>query len=177
MLWMHGLLPIPDLPTGESLKASGRALIAKEKVAEGIASLRKSADVNPLDDEVHAILCSTYRWMWKNGRKTFRGEDTRRLAFKAAQAATRANPRSSAHRAQLARLLADSDFEKAIGHAREAVSLYPAKPRGHILLGKLLMKAGEKEEALAEYKEALRLNELVMEPWLKIPQEEIERIR
>ena len=68
--------------------------------------------------------------------------------------------------------------EGALEHAREAVRLYPVRPSGHVLLGKLLMKAGKDAEGLAEYKEALRLNELVvMEPWLKIDQEDIEHIR
>ncbi len=146
------------------------------KVDEGIVSLRKSTDANLLDDEVHVILSSTYWRMWKDGRKTFRGEDTRRLALKAAQSAAQTNPRSSAHRAQLARILAVSDLEGAVNHAREAVRLYPARPQGHVFLGKLLMKAGRDAEALAEYREALRLNELVMENRLKISQEDMGRI-
>jgi tetratricopeptide (TPR) repeat protein len=177
MLWMNGLLPIPDPMTGETLKANGRALVVEGKIEEGVILLHKAADANPFDDETYMILSATYQRMWKGGRKTFRGDDARALALEAAQSASRVNPQSSSHRAQLARLLAASDLEKAVGHAREAVRLYPARPRGHVLLGNLLVKAGRKEEARAEYREALRLNELVMESWLKIRQEDIEHIR
>lgn len=177
MLWSYGLLPLPDLLEGETLKEAGRRFITKGKVDDGIISLRKSAEANPIDDETHVMLSTTYWRMCQKGRKTFNGEDTRALALKSAHAAALTNPQSSAHQGLLARILAASDLEKAIGHAREAVRLYPARPEGHVLLANLLMKIGREEEARAEYGEALRLNELVMEPWLKIGEEDMERIR
>ncbi len=177
MLWMRGILPVPDLLAGDSLKTEGRYLMGEGKMDEAVESLRKSADVNSLDDEVYATLCTTYLNMRKNGRETFHGEDTRELAAAAARSAVRVNPLSSAHRLQLARIIAVSDIEKAIDHAREAVRIYPSKPQGHVVLGDLLARAGRKQDAADEYKEALRLNDIVREPWLKIPRDQIDRIR
>ncbi len=176
-LWMHGLLPVPDLLAGDGFKTEGQYLAKEGKTDEAVAYLRKSVDANPLDDEVHATLSTAYLNMWRNGQTTFDGKNTRELAIDSALQAVHANPLSSAHHLHLARILASSDPGKAIDHAREAVRIYPSKPQTHLVLGDLLAHTGEKRAAAEEYKEALRLNDIVREPWLKIPEDQITRIQ
>jgi tetratricopeptide (TPR) repeat protein len=173
---IRGMTPLPDLLAGESRKKEAHYHICRGDRIKALESLRKSAEANPLDDEVFATQSMIYWRMWTKGTKAFEGRNTRRLATEAALAAARANPRSSTHRAQLARIAASTDIEEAVSHAEEAVGLYPANPHLRVLLGDMLARAGGKEDAARQYEEALRLDGLVMEPWLRIPEAERPRI-
>ncbi len=174
---VHGMTPLPDLLTGESRKREAYYHIYRGEKLKALESLKKSAAANPLDDEVFATQSAIYQGLWRKGEREFEGRSTRELAAEAARAAARANPRSSTHRAQLARLTAPSDIEKAVRYAEEAVALYPVNPHLRVLLGNMLTKAGKRNEAAAQYEEALRLDTLVMEGWLHIPETEKARIQ
>lgn len=177
MACLRGFLPIPDLLGAEVHKSNAQYFAAEGKPEEAIEQYIRAAVANPLDDEVHASLSILYWNMAKQGRRTYDGQDVRTLALKSALASASANPRSSTHRAQIACIIGNSNIEEAVRHAREAVRLYPARPKGHILLGDLLTTAGREEQARLEYAEALRLHEFVTDSWLKISQVDLERLR
>ena len=173
---MIALMMLPyNMSESDAIRKAGVKLMRQGKTDEAVAYLRKSVEMNPRfnedimsDENAHFALSMIYWKMWQEGRKTYKGEDTKKMALESIHKAMIVNPRSGEFRVHTARILADSDIDEAIAHAREAVKLYPANPRRHAFLGNLLIKAGEKEEAQIEYREAIRLNKLVREPWLKI---------
>ncbi|MFH1021874.1 MAG: O-antigen ligase family protein [Planctomycetota bacterium] len=141
----------PRLLTARFAQEEAEAHMREGKVAEAVACLERAAAANPLDDEIafeRAGACATL------GRRT--GDRARALS--GFERAIALDPVKSVYHFTLAEFVGEDDPVTALSEYRAAARLYPAKPIYHLELAKALERAGNAAEAIAEYRETLRLH-------------------
>lgn len=137
----------------------GRLYLDRQGYSQAIAELKTAVNLRPQDSEAHDMLGLA---MKRNG--DLRG------AVAEYQEAVRLNPRSPNAQSNLAgALYRMRDYNGAVQHYRAALALMPKESQKmndaernnlaitHMNLGTVFDDAGKPEDAIAEYKEAIRL--------------------
>lgn len=178
-------LKAPAWLAADDAAAAGETLLRQGKVAESEKAYREAIEANPLAPEpwLHVGLIRFHAWKSAAAaRKLESGEQLEEESVAAFQNALTVRPRWVSALFWLGH--AQLEFSRRLGDAlasgelkggthearrkmrlaaaeqaaREAVERYPTRAENRYLLAKVLDLRGEAEEALREYREALRLS-------------------
>jgi tetratricopeptide (TPR) repeat protein len=137
-----------DAEKNEARLALGRALIAQEKFAEAVASLKDYVERQPLDFQGYYAAGLAYKGLkqWEPAIELF-------------QRAARLNPGSYDAHYQLGLALAESSqTDRAVRELKAAEKLRPSAPEVHDQLARILAKSGQKELAAQEHSQFVALS-------------------
>ncbi|MBI4563631.1 MAG: O-antigen ligase family protein [Planctomycetes bacterium] len=181
---------VPSYLSAETARAEATFLTREGNVTEAAAQWTQASQANGVDPAPYVELGLLKYRQWRAaisaGLPPGTREEERRLdlAIQPLENARKVRPRWTAthywlaavkeHAARTLRNSSDSSLlaearAKAEGllieaerHARRAVELYPTRAHNQYLLGRVLDSAGKEPEAIAAYREALRLSELAV---------------
>ena len=147
----EGLKKMPDAVDLHFLQ--GKLLVETDRDKEAIPILQKVVEEEPDDPEYHYWLANAYHYTkqypkaranYEKAVKFYPPDETFKLA--------------RSHERLCYGYIIEDKFDLAVAHGRKAVELRPQNAKSHYFLGFALAHQGNKQEALVELKESIRLD-------------------
>jgi serine/threonine protein kinase/tetratricopeptide (TPR) repeat protein len=153
---------LPSVTT-QSLEALRQYSIAREKVLslqwdEAKVYLENSLRIDPSFTAARAQLGMMNVDQAANGFSHFDAEEGRRLLSEAVKNVDGLTDREKYFILAFHARVVEKNPERAIGYMKTLIALYPDDSVTHVNLGRIYLQTGRVREALAEYREAIRID-------------------
>lgn len=134
-------------------------LIANDRISDAIAPLQDALKLNPDEAQAHVLLADIYR---RQGDVRKCNEELK-LVF--ANPNLDADPKLRVLAGYMTMLKTESDFEDALGLAKQLTETHPTEPKAYLLYADMLAKRGKKAEARDSYVKSARMGSASFEVW------------